>query len=122
MLNSWAGVSTGGLSALNTQSLTTAGYAGTLIAVTHRAPDDGADIAVRLRLAQEAFDRFYAMCFWSWARNTIISPALLPNVAHALRNYGGRQQWLLSEQICPSTLYKARYLPPCEAGETPTDM
>jgi len=78
------------------------------------------DLAARLRLAEESFERYYAMCFWSWPRATVITPALLPNVAHALRSYGGRRQWLLSESICPSTLYKARYLPRYAPGDIPT--
>lgn len=78
------------------------------------------DIDTRLRLAQQTFERFYAMCFWSWPRDTVMTPALLPNVAHALRSYGGRRQWLLSEAICPSTLYKARYLPRYAPDDTPT--
>lgn len=89
---------------------------------TSDAPPDtfSDDLNTRLRLAQEAFERYYAMCFWSWPRDTVVTPALLPNVAHALRSYGGRRQWLLSESICPSTLYKARYLPRYAPDDTPT--
>lgn len=65
----------------------------------------------RLGLAREAFARCYAKCFWSWARDTVITPDLLPNVAHALRESGGRAELLLSERICPSTTYRKRYLP-----------
>lgn len=78
------------------------------------------DLAARLCLARDAFDRYYAMCFWSWSRDTVITLDLLPNVAHALRSYGGRQQWILSDAICPSTLYKARYLPRYARDDTPT--
>ena len=78
------------------------------------------DLEERLPLARAAFARYYAMCFWSWSRDTVITPALLPNVAHALRSYGGRRQWILSELICPSTLYRARYLPHCARNATPT--
>lgn len=79
-----------------------------------------ADLDARLGLARDAFARYYALCFWSWSRDTIITPDLLPNVAHALRNYGGRRQWVLSELICPSTLYRARYLPRYARDDTPT--
>lgn len=84
--------------------------------------DPGAieDVDTRLRLARDAFERYHAMCFWSWPRDTVITAALLPNVAHALRSYGGRREWLLSESICPSTLYKARYLPRYAPDDTPT--
>lgn len=74
----------------------------------------------RVHLAREAFGRYYAMCFWSWSRQTEITPALLPNVAHALRSYGGRRQFILSEQICPSTTYKERYLRRYAPNATPT--
>lgn len=78
------------------------------------------EVEVRLEAARAAFTRYYAMCFWSWSRDTVMTPALLPNVAHALRSYGGRRQWVLSEVICPSTLYKARYLPRYARDVTPT--
>ena len=78
------------------------------------------DVEARLQMARDAFTRYYAMCFWSWARDTVMTPDLLPNVAHALRTSGGRRQWLLSEMICPSTLYKARYLPRYARDVTPT--
>lgn len=70
-----------------------------------------ADLDTRLALARDAFERFRAMCFWSWPRDILITPDLLPNIAHALRQHGGRAQFILSEKICPSTIYKSRYLP-----------
>ncbi len=82
--------------------------------------DLAADTEERLRLAREAFAQYYALCFWSWSRDTVITPSLLPNVAHALRNNGGRRQWILSEVICPSTLYRARYLPRYARDVIPT--
>lgn len=77
------------------------------------------DLDARLQLAREAFDRYYALCFWSWSRDTVITAELLPNVAHALRSYGGRRQWILSESICPSTLYRSRYLLRSVPDDTP---
>ena len=60
------------------------------------------DLEERLRLAREVFARRYALCFWSWPRDIDITPELLPNVAHALREHGGRAEVVLSEAICPS--------------------
>lgn len=77
-------------------------------------------LAERLALAQAAFEEFYPMCFWSWARDTRVTEAMLPNVAHALRSQGGRHQFLLSATLCPSTTYRALYLPRFADGETPT--
>jgi len=77
-------------------------------------------IDARLARAREAFARHYAMCFWSWSRDTVITPDLLPNVAHALRSHGGREQVILAEAICPWTLYSRRYSPRYARGETPT--
>jgi hypothetical protein len=74
----------------------------------------------RVQVARDAFTRSYAMCFWSWSRDVVITPELLPNIAHALRSYGGRREWMLSEVICPSTLYRERYLPHCARNATPT--
>lgn len=90
--------------------------------MTHRDKDNtpAADVNERLRLAREVFARDYARCFWSWPRETVMTPELLPNVAHALRNYGVRGQWLLSERICPPTIYRLRYLPRYARGVTPT--
>ena len=84
------------------------------------APSAVTSLDERIRLARDAFARFYAMCFWSWPPDTEITPELLPNVAHALRSHGGRAQFILSEQICPSTTYKERYLPRYERDATPT--
>ena len=78
------------------------------------------DLEERLGLAREVFARRYALCFWSWPRDIEITPELLPNVAHALREYGGRAEVILSEAICPSTLYKERYLPRYARDVTPT--
>ncbi len=78
------------------------------------------DLEERLRLAREVFARRYALCFWSWPRDIEITPELLPNVAHALREHGGRAEMILSEAICPSTLYRARYLPRYARDVTPT--
>ncbi len=77
-------------------------------------------LAERLALAQAAFDEFYPMCFWSWARDTQVTEAMLPNIAHALRSQGGRRQFLLSAKLCPSTTYRALYLPRFADGEIPT--
>jgi hypothetical protein len=77
-------------------------------------------LAERLALAQTAFENYYPMCFWSWPRDTRVTEAILPNVAHALRSQGGRKQFLLSAKICPMTIYRARYLPRFAAEETPT--
>ena len=88
--------------------------------IVKASSDPPADLDTRVQLAREAFARYYAMCFWSWSRDTVITPDLLPNVAHALRSNGGRRQWVLSELICPSTLYRARYLPRYARDDTPT--
>ena len=77
-------------------------------------------LAERLALAQAAFDTFFPMCFWSWDPKTRVTEETLPNVAHALRLNGGRSQFLLSAKICPSTIYRARYLPRFADDEFPT--
>ena len=78
------------------------------------------DLEECLRLAREVIARRYALCFWSWPRDIDITPELLPNVAHALREHGGRAEVILSEAICPSTFYRARYLPRYARDVTPT--
>lgn len=86
------------------------------------APSVELPLAERLALAQAAFEEFYPMCFWSWPPDTRVTEAMLPNVAHALRSQGGRRQFLLSAKLCPSTTYKALYLPRFADGEIPTAM
>ena len=84
------------------------------------APNVELPLAERLALAQAAFDEFYPMCFWSWDPATRVTEDMLPNVANALRTNGGRRQFLLSKKLCPSTIYRARYLPQYADEETPT--
>jgi hypothetical protein len=74
----------------------------------------------RLALAQKLFEELYAKCFWSWDPQTQVTEAMLPGVAHALRTQGGRREFLLSATICPSTTYRALYLPRFADGEIPT--
>ena len=84
------------------------------------AAEEVLPLAERLALAQAAFDDFFPMCFWSWDPKTRVTEETLPNVAHALRSQGGRRQFLLSVKICPSTIYRAQYLPRFADDETPT--
>ncbi|MSU48664.1 MAG: hypothetical protein EXS37_06140 [Opitutus sp.] len=77
-------------------------------------------LAERIALAQAAFDDYFPMCFWSWDPKTRVTEAMLPNIAHELRLNGGRRQFLLSEKICHSTIYRARFLPRFADDETPT--
>jgi hypothetical protein len=77
-------------------------------------------LAERLALAQAAFDDFFPMCFWSWDPKTRVTEAMLPSIAHELRSNGGRRQFLLSARICPSTTYRALYLPRFAGDEIPT--
>ena len=77
-------------------------------------------LAERLALAQAAFDELFAKCFWSWDPKTRLTEAMLPNVAHALRSQGGRREFLLSVKLCPSAIYRERYLPRFADSETPT--
>lgn len=84
------------------------------------AAEEVLPLAERLALGRAAFDDFYPMCFWSWDPKTRVTEEMLPSVAHALRSQGGRQQFLLSAKICPSTIYRARYLPRFAADEIPT--
>ncbi len=88
--------------------------------MTQPKPVSELEVEERLAVAREAFTRCYAKCFWSWPRDTVITPEILPNVAHALRQYGGRADLIVSEQICPSTLYRTRYSPHYARDVTPT--
>ena len=74
----------------------------------------------RLALAQQVFRDHYGACFWSWAPDTVVTEALLPGIAHALRLNGGREHFLLSARLCPSTTYREKYLPRCAPTGTPT--
>ena len=58
-------------------------------------------LASRLREARNAFDMFYAQCFWYWRKDKPITEADIPEIARGLRQYGGRQGLLLAEKLCP---------------------
>jgi hypothetical protein len=59
------------------------------------------DEAARLRLAREAFQEFYAECFWYLRPDLSIDAATIPEIARGLRQHGGRRGFLLAARLCP---------------------
>lgn len=45
----------------------------------------------KLALAQQAFARFHARCFWFMREDAQITPAEIPYLCHRLRTDGGRE-------------------------------
>lgn len=55
---------------------------------------------VRLREAKRAFRRYRVQCFWYMPEDLEITLADLPEIARGLRQYGGRQGFLLASKLC----------------------
>lgn len=54
----------------------------------------------KLALAQQAFERFHARCFWFMREDAQITEQEIPYICARLRADGGRQGFLLAAQIC----------------------
>ena len=50
--------------------------------------------------AQELFRRYYAQCFWHYDKNFEIGPQNVQIVIDGLRKYGGREGFLLADELC----------------------
>lgn len=50
--------------------------------------------------AQELFHRFYARCFWHIDHSLQITPENIQIVVEGLRKYGGREGFILAEELC----------------------
>jgi hypothetical protein len=55
---------------------------------------------VRLRDARRAFRRFHARCFWSSARDYVVTADDIAWVARQLMTYGGREGWQIGARLC----------------------
>ena len=56
--------------------------------------------AVAAGRAQELFRRFYAQCFWHYDSELKITPENMDLVIEGLRKFGGREGFLLAEELC----------------------
>ena len=54
----------------------------------------------KLALAQQAFERFHARCFWFMRREARITEEEIPYICERLRADGGRPGFRLAAQIC----------------------
>lgn len=61
---------------------------------------DEAARARRLKLAQQAFDRYSAQCFWSAPANLQITEAHIPFIIRGLRLHGGHAGYRLAAELC----------------------
>ena len=50
--------------------------------------------------AQEIFKHFYAQCFWHYDPDLQINQNNIELVIGGLRKYGGREGFLLAEELC----------------------
>ena len=50
--------------------------------------------------AQEIFRRYHAKCFWHYDPNMLIDETNLSLVIEGLRKYGGREGYLLADELC----------------------
>ena len=54
----------------------------------------------QIKEAQEAFNKFYAQCFWYMRKDMDVTESDLPEIIRGLRHYGGRQGFLLADKLC----------------------
>lgn len=50
--------------------------------------------------AQELFRRYYTRCFWHYDAKLEINPENISLVIDGLKKYGGREGFLLAEELC----------------------
>ncbi|HWQ90826.1 MAG TPA: hypothetical protein VN673_04085 [Clostridia bacterium] len=53
-----------------------------------------------LALAQEAFKRFYAQCFWFMREDVRIGPENLDTIIRGLRAHGNWEAFLIAARLC----------------------
>lgn len=66
----------------------------------HEGEETRAARVKRLERAQEAFQRYYAQCFWHLEPKLQITERNLNLVIEGLRQHGGAQGMLLAEELC----------------------
>lgn len=54
----------------------------------------------KLALAQRAFERFHARCFWFMREDMRVGEEDIPYICQRLRADGGREGFFLAAQIC----------------------
>lgn len=57
-------------------------------------------LPAKLALAQAAFARFHARCFWFMREDLRVSAANLPEIVRGLRAHGNREAFLIAAQLC----------------------
>ena len=54
----------------------------------------------RVELARQAFQDFYAQCFWSYRRDWQVEEEDIPWIIRELRHYGGARGYQAVAEIC----------------------
>ena len=54
----------------------------------------------KIELAQRAFDKFYAQCFWYLRPDLKVREQDLPTVVAGLRKHGNREAFLIAAELC----------------------
>lgn len=55
---------------------------------------------VLVREARRAYRQFHERCFWSFDPKYHITAADIPWVAEKLKEFGGREGWILGSKLC----------------------
>ena len=58
------------------------------------------DLPARLALAQQAFERFHARCFWFMREDLRVGEQDLEAIIRGLRAHGDREAFLLAARLC----------------------
>jgi len=54
----------------------------------------------KIEIAQRAFDKFYAQCFWYLRPDLQVREQDLPTIIDGLRKHGNREAFLLAAELC----------------------
>lgn len=57
------------------------------------------NVTPELELARQLFKEYYALCFWHWKPDLIITQAIIPAIVRELCAHGGRKGMLAAAKL-----------------------
>jgi len=69
-------------------------------AVEDESPTATKRDALRLKKAQELYEKYYEQCFWYMKPDLIVTQKDLPQIIKGLKTYGGRDGYLEAAKLC----------------------
>ena len=59
-----------------------------------------ARMMVKVRMAQQAYKKYYVPCFWSYSNDIKITVDKIPWVVSQLRKRGDQTMWEVADRLC----------------------